>query len=120
MTQGVATNLLTTSLVVASAQVTGLTGDFRASNGNFVMQYLGSGTNAGFGNSALLRIDHSIDGTVWQQLALITASGTGTQVQTWFSAGAYSYLRAVLPSVYSGATGTGVVSVSFFANPASL
>lgn len=118
MTFGIYSPLYISSLTLASSQQTGVSGDFRASNGRFVLQYVGSGTNAGFGNSALLRVDHSIDTVNWFPLATVTASGTGTLGQLFFSGGAYSYLRAVLPSVYSGATGTGVVSVAFFANPA--
>src|SRR5689334_8530277 len=120
MALGVGNNIYGQTLTGALAQVTGNTVDLRASNGSFVFQLSGSGTNAGFGNSANVKLEHSIDLTAWIQLALTTASGTGTLTHTVFSAGAYSFVRATTPAVYSGATGTGVIFASICANPASV
>ena len=120
MAFGVGTNLYTQSLTGALAQVSGNIADLRGSRGIFCFQVSASGTNAGFGNSAHVVLEHSIDLIAWNQLLLTTASGTGTLTQTWFSAGAYSYVRANTLRVYSGATGTGVIHAAIFANPVGL
>lgn len=99
-----------------SAQVTGSALDFRAANGNFAFQFNASGTNAGFGNSAHITVDHSLDNVNWAVLATITASGTAGVAVTFFTAGTVAYVRSTTLRVYSGATGTGVVNGLFFAN----
>lgn len=116
MAFGVDNILYTQSLTGAKAQVSGNIADLRASIGTFCFELLGSGTNAGFGNSAIVEVQHSLDQTNWLTLTTLTASGTGTFTQTWYSAGAYSFVRANTKLVYSGATGTGVIYGNIFAN----
>ena len=116
MAFGVYTPLYGLSLSGVSAQVNGSALDMRAGNGRFLLQISASGTNAGFGNSAHLTLDHSLDRTGWLTFATITASGTGTYFQTVYSAGAYAYVRVSTLRVYSGATGTGVVWAWLFGN----
>lgn len=119
MAFGINNILYVSSLTGAMAQVSGNAIDLRAGQGAFCLQLSASGTNAGFGNSALVKIEHTLDPNTavgWIQLTLLTASGTGTFTQTWYSAGAYAFVRASLPAVYSGATGTGVIHAHIFAN----
>lgn len=119
MAFGVNNILYVDTLTGALAQVSGKIIDLRASQGAFCFNLSASGTNAGFGNSALVKLEHTLDtntATGWVTLTLLTASGTGTLTQTWYSAGAYAFVRATTPSVWSGATGTGVIYASIFAN----
>lgn len=99
------------SMSGASANTTGSAFDFRASNGFFLSRIQASGLAAGFANSGIVQIQHSIDATAYDTIAAITASA-GSTINTWFSAGAYGYIRS-LTTIYSGATGTGVITHQF-------
>lgn len=98
-----------------SAEGTGtVTIDCRGSNGVFIRWYSGSAegpAGASAGASAIYSLLHSHDQAHWVVLETLTASA-GQNGATWFSAGAYAYLRAQVNECYSAAeTGTGAIWV---------
>lgn len=89
--------------------------DLRATNGKFYRYLSASANGPSASASAVYNLLHSHDKTAWTILETVTAQ-KGDESTRWFSDGAYGYLMAEVPKVYSAAQ-SGTASLWVFVRP---